>query len=84
MNTSKFDISEYFLDLFNEELGMLPYYNVKVETVEVETELGCEENTETVKFKTKQYTHFIDEIQLREHLEMILYDYLLIRHQIEM
>ena len=74
MNNSKFGVSEYFMDIFDEELGMLDYYNVRPEIVEAE--LGCEENDESVRFNTKRYIPFMDEEAVRRHIEMVLYDYL--------
>lgn len=76
MNDNKFGISDYFAELFDDELGNLDHYNVKSEVVEFETELGCEENAETVKFKVKQYKPHVEEMALRRHLKFVLYDYL--------
>lgn len=83
MNDNKFTISQFFIDLFDEELASLEYYNVTPKMIDVETELGCEENAETVKFKTKFYKAFVEEDGLRRHLQMVLYDYLVAGHYIQ-
>lgn len=78
MNNTKYAVSEYYIDIFNEELALLSYYKVEPINVELETETGDPDDKEVVKFESLRYKSSYNEDDLKDHIKARMYEYLVI------
>lgn len=73
LNENKFNIPEYFIDIFEEEFNLLPYFRIMNKSV---VKYPKEDDSILEPITVKEYIPYIDRFQLKEYITNKLIHYL--------